>query len=124
MNPTILLDRAGCLIRYEPDAFGGMDVLEPKPHGWEFDDNISAETFAARVKSANRVFTETTWKPITGAPKDGTRFLAMDAAGNCRTMNQPNGYALGFWTVIDGSWRGGTIQFAPVQWCEHPEARR
>lgn len=58
MNPTILLDRAGCLIRYEPDAFGGMDVLEPTQAGWAHMDCISSETFAARVKSASRVFEE------------------------------------------------------------------
>ncbi len=63
MNPTILLDRKEVAVRYEPDALTtGMDEFHvaplSHPCAWLWADNISAETFAARVKSANRVFGE------------------------------------------------------------------
>ena len=55
---TILIDRAGDVRLYEPDSFGGMDEMEWGPTKWDFNDNISIESFERRRASAYRVFEE------------------------------------------------------------------
>ena len=55
---TILIDRAGDVRLYEPDAFGGMDELEYGPTQWDHKDNISIQNFEGRRAVAYRVFEE------------------------------------------------------------------
>lgn len=55
---TILIDRAGDVRLYEPDAFGGMDELEWGLTRWNHIDNISIQSFEGRRAVSPRVFEE------------------------------------------------------------------
>jgi len=55
---TIIIDRAGDVRIYEPDAFGGMDEMEWTPLRWNHVDCVSVQTFDGRRAAAYRVFEE------------------------------------------------------------------
>lgn len=62
LKPTLAMSKTGHVTWYEPDSLGGFDVCQiaapSNPNEWAFQDNISRETFGARIASAYRVFEE------------------------------------------------------------------
>lgn len=51
-----------------------------------------------------------TWKPISSAPRDGTRYLATDG-DDYWVENCPEGHEPGRWTYHSGRWRGAAMHF-------------
>ena len=71
--------------------------------GWMYvgrcpEPGSEEDSIGWRLKNSPRL-------PIEEAPRDGTYFHAL-RGDEIHYVNWPQGFALAYWTIIEGSWRG------------------
>jgi hypothetical protein len=129
-TPKRKRDRDICVVSIEPNGACGDPMccdqgehLEVLPNNAAYIAHSSPDRVLALLEEVERLRLATTWRPIETAPKDGTRIIASNEAGDVDAVHWVDDVWWTGWVIYQH--RGDVEELipAPVRWKPMPSAR-